>query len=59
MRAEVERYARGDSPLHAWEARWKLAAAGGWVAVLVELQRWESAAAGVGGRPPGCRCGGW
>ncbi len=47
MRAEVERYARGDSPLHAWEARWKLAAAGGWVAVLVGLQRWESAAAGV------------
>lgn len=45
MRAEVERYARGVSPVHVWEVRWKLAAAVGWAAALVGLHRWETAVA--------------
>ncbi len=39
MRAEVELYARRRSPVHDWDARWKLAAAGVLAAVLVSLQR--------------------
>lgn len=48
MRAEVELYARRTSPVHAWDARWKLAAAGLFLAVLVSLQTPAAAALGVG-----------
>lgn len=46
MRAEVELYARRCSPVHDWDARWKLAAAGVFAAVLVTLHRPEVLAAG-------------
>lgn len=47
MRTEIEQCARGVSPVHAWEARWKLVAAAGWAVALVGVHRWEAAAAGV------------
>jgi cobalt/nickel transport system permease protein len=47
MRAEVELYAHRASPVHAWDARWKLAAAGLFMAVLVSLQTPAAAALGV------------
>lgn len=48
MRSEVELYARGASPVHAWDARWKLAAAALFAAVLVSLQTLAAAAPGAG-----------
>jgi len=48
MRSEVELYARGNSPVHAWDARWKLAAAALFAAVLVSLQTLAAAALGAG-----------
>lgn len=47
MRAEVELYARRHSPVHDWDARWKLAAAGAFAAVLVSLQHPGTVAAGL------------
>jgi cobalt/nickel transport system permease protein len=37
MKAEAELYARGSSPLHAWDARWKLVALGVLAFVLASL----------------------
>lgn len=47
MRAEVELYAHGTSPVHGWDARWKLAAAGVFAGVLVSLQTPRAAAVGA------------
>jgi cobalt/nickel transport system permease protein len=47
MKAEAERLARGHSPLHAWDARWKSATLALVVAVLVTLVNVWVALAGV------------
>lgn len=53
MRAEVELYARRHSAVHDWDARWKLAAAGAFAAVLVSLHRPATLAAGLVGAAAG------
>lgn len=47
MRAEAELYARGDSPLHRWDARWKTVTLAVVVAVLVSLGSVRAGLAGV------------
>jgi len=47
MRAEAELYARGDSPLHRWDARWKTLTLAAMVAVLVVLESVRAGLAGV------------
>jgi cobalt/nickel transport system permease protein len=47
MRAEAELYARGDSPLHRWDARWKTVTLAVVVAVLVTLGSVRAGLAGV------------
>jgi cobalt/nickel transport system permease protein len=47
MRAEAELYARGDSPLHRWDARWKTVTLSVVVAVLVSLGSVRAGLAGV------------
>jgi cobalt/nickel transport system permease protein len=47
MRAEAELYARGTSPLHKWDARWKAVTLAVLVGVLVSLGTIPAAMAGV------------
>jgi cobalt/nickel transport system permease protein len=47
MRAEAELFARGDSPLHRWDARGKLVALGLLAGVLVLLHHLETASLGA------------
>lgn len=47
MRAEAELYARRESPLHEWDARWKAVTLGMVVAVLVTLGSVQAALVGV------------
>lgn len=48
MKAEAELYARRSSPLHAWDARWKVVGLGGLAFVLASLDTAPAALAGVG-----------
>jgi cobalt/nickel transport system permease protein len=47
MRAEAELYARRDSPLHRWDARWKTVTMAIIVAVMVTLESVWAGSAGV------------
>lgn len=47
MRAEAELYARRDSPLHRWDARWKTVTLAVLVGVLVSIESVLAASAGV------------
>ncbi len=47
MRAEAELYARGDSPLHRWDARWKTVTLAVLIGVLVSLDSVRAALAGA------------
>lgn len=49
MRAEVELHARGRSPVHDWDARWKAGSVGILAAVLAVLGGWRPALAGLVG----------
>jgi cobalt/nickel transport system permease protein len=47
MRAEAELYARRDSPLHRWDARWKTVTLAVLVMVMVTLESVRAGSAGV------------
>lgn len=49
MRAEVELFANRSSPVHDWDARWKIAALSAGIAVLSSLQSPAAGLAGVAG----------
>lgn len=57
MQAEVEQFARGTSPLHAWDARWKVVSLAVLMLVLASLDSLSVATLGAAGALGVLACG--